>query len=89
MEAFRDRTIKIDVPYNLRVSDEVQIYRRQFAERHAPAAAIAPHTLEIAALWAVMTRLEDPTHPNLSVLQKARLYDGRRSPASGRSTCAR
>jgi serine protein kinase len=31
----------------------------------------------MAALWAVLTRLEDPTHPNLSLLQKAQLYDGR------------
>ena len=37
---------------------------------------MAPHTMEIAALWAVLTRLEDPTHPNLSLLQKAKLYDG-------------
>jgi serine protein kinase len=76
MEAFRDRTIKIDIPYNLRVSDEVQIYRRQFARGEMGGSTLAPHTLEIAALWAVMTRLDDPTHPNLSLLQKARLYDG-------------
>ena len=76
MEAFRDRTIKIDVPYNLAVSDEVQIYKRQFSRRAVAGRAIAPHTLEIAALWAVMTRLDEPKHPNLSMLQKAGLYDG-------------
>ena len=76
MEAFRDRTIKIDIPYNLAASDEVQIYRRQFGRRETAGRALAPHTLDVAALWAVMTRLEDPTHPNLSLLQKARLYDG-------------
>jgi serine protein kinase len=76
MEAFRDRTIKIDIPYNLTVSDEVEIYRRQFARRRTPGRTIAPHTLEIASLWAVLTRLDDPTHPNLTLLQKARLYDG-------------
>ncbi len=76
MEAFRDRTIKIDVPYNLAISDELAIHRRQFAERDLSGRTLAPHTLEIAALWAVLTRLEDPTHPNLSILQKARLYDG-------------
>src|SRR5687768_14360416 len=37
---------------------------------------MAPHTMEIASLWAVLTRLDDPTHPNLTLLQKARLYDG-------------
>jgi serine protein kinase len=77
MEAFRDRTIKIDIPYNLAVSDEVQIYKRQFSPERLPGRSIAPHTLEMAALWSVMTRLEEPTHQSLSLLQKARLYDGK------------
>ena len=76
MEAFRDRTIKIDVPYNLSIQDEVEIYRRQFGGGEAGDMFIAPHTLEIAALWAVLTRLDDPTHPNLTLLQKAKLYSG-------------
>ena len=76
MEACRDRTIKLDVPYNLAASDEAQIYRRQFARESMPGRSIAPHTLEMAALWSVLTRLEDPTHASLSLLQKARLYDG-------------
>jgi serine protein kinase len=76
MEAFRDRTIKIDVPYNLSVANEVRIYRRQFNPAEIKSPFIAPHTLEIGALWSVLTRLEEPTHPNLSVLQKAKLYGG-------------
>lgn len=76
MEAFRDRTIKIDVPYNLAVSDEVRIYRRQFRGCSYSGKFIAPHTLEIAALWAVLTRLEEPTHANLTLPQKAKLYNG-------------
>ncbi|MFT4539207.1 MAG: serine protein kinase [Planctomycetota bacterium] len=77
MEAFRDRTIKIDIPYNLRVSDEVEIYRRRYGRRDTPGRGMSPHTLEIASMWAVLTRLEDPSHPSLSLLQKAHLYDGR------------
>jgi serine protein kinase len=76
MEAFRDRTIKIDIPYNLAVSDEVEIYQRMFGRRGGAGRSIAPHTLEISALWAVLTRLEEPTHPNLTLLQKVKLYDG-------------
>ncbi|MFT5286811.1 MAG: serine protein kinase [Planctomycetota bacterium] len=76
MEAFRDRTIKIDVPYNLSVSDEVKIYERQFSPSLFPDKSIAPHTLEIAALWACLTRMDEPTHSTLSLLQKAKLYDG-------------
>jgi serine protein kinase len=76
MEAFRDRTIKIDIPYNLALRDETSIYRRQF-ERHQGPSVLAPHALEFAALWAVLTRLEAPTQQNLSLVQKAQLYDGR------------
>ncbi len=76
MEAFRDRTIRIDVPYNLGLSDEAEIHRRRFGRRGAAGRRLAPHCLEIASLWAVLTRLEDPKHPSLSLAQKARLYDG-------------
>ncbi|MEM8711757.1 MAG: serine protein kinase [Planctomycetota bacterium] len=76
MEAFRDRTIRIDVPYNLRVSDEAAIHRRRFGELGSSKRRLSPHSLEIAALWAVLTRIEDPQHPTLSRLQKARAYDG-------------
>jgi len=76
MEAFRDRTIKIDVPYNLAVEDEVAIYRRQFGPHRLRAKTLAPHALEVAALWSVMTRIEDPTHPSLSLMQKTKLYGG-------------
>ncbi len=78
MEAFRDRTIKIDIPYNLSIADEVKIYRRQFRQGVGSARCIAPHALEMAATWAVLTRLEEPTHPNLTLLQKAHLYNGGR-----------
>ena len=76
MEAFRDRTIKIDIPYNLSFKDEVRIYRRQFRGNSNVARPAAPHTLEIASLWAVLTRLEEPAHPSLTILQKAKLYSG-------------
>jgi serine protein kinase len=83
MEAFRDRTIKIDVPYNLALSDEVSIYERQFGDEAVGGDRLTPHTLEIAALWSVMTRLSDPTHPSLTLLQKTRLYDGDEVQGSG------
>lgn len=76
MEAFRDRTIKIDVPYNLAVGGETLIHRRRYGGPGTPGRSMAPHTLEMAALWAVLTRLEEPAHPGLTLLQKARLYDG-------------
>src|SRR5262249_39096878 len=42
MEAFRDRTIKIDVPYNLSYSDEPEIHRRQFGKKRTPGTSLAP-----------------------------------------------
>jgi serine protein kinase len=80
MEAFRDRTIKIDVPYNLRLQNEVKIYQKDFGKKNVPGKHIAPHTLEIAAMWAILTRLEDPKKANLSLLQKLKLYNGKSLP---------
>jgi serine protein kinase len=80
MEAFRDRTIRIDVPYNLRVDGEVQIYRRRYGAHGTPNRGLAPHSLAMAALWAVLTRLEEPTHQGLGLLQKAQLYNGESVP---------
>jgi serine protein kinase len=75
MDALRDRTIKIDIPYVTRFGDEVRIYERDFNERRVVGKHIAPHTLEVAALWAVLTRLEEPKRAG-TLLQKLR-YDGR------------
>jgi len=80
MEALRDRTIKIDIPYVTRFGDEVKIYERDFNARRVVGKHIAPHTLEIAALWAVLSRLEEPKHAGLTLLQKLKLYDGRSLP---------
>ena len=80
MEAMRDRTIKIDIPYNIRFQDEVRIYKRDFNERRVVGKHIAPHTLDLAAFWAVLTRLEEPKRAGLTLVQKLRLYDGRSLP---------
>lgn len=80
MEAFRDRTIKIDIPYNLRLQNEVKIYEKDFGRKQAPGKQVAPHTLEIAAMWALLTRLEEPKKANLTLLQKMKLYNGKTLP---------
>jgi serine protein kinase len=80
MEAFRDRTIKIDIPYNIRLSDEIRIYLKDFGPERIKNIHIAPHTLEVAAMWAVLTRLEEPKKAGLSVMQKLKLYDGKAIP---------
>ena len=79
MEALRDRTIKVDVPYITRSSQECRIYEKDFNQRKV-SAHIAPHTVAMAGLWAVLTRLEEPKNQKLTLLQKAKLYDGRSIP---------
>src|SRR5436853_878299 len=77
MEAFRDRTIKIDVPYNIRLTDEIKIYEKDFGKERIRGIHIAPHTIEMAAMWAVLTRLEQPKKAGLTLMQKLKLYNGK------------
>ncbi len=80
MEALRDRTVKIDVPYVTRLSDEIRIYEKDYNSEKVKGKHIAPHTIEMAAMWAVLTRLEEPKNASLSLLQKLKLYNGRTLP---------
>ncbi|MHB1425723.1 MAG: PrkA family serine protein kinase [Gemmataceae bacterium] len=80
MEALRDRTVKIDVPYVTRLKDEIRIYEKDFNPQRVKGKHIAPHTIEIAAMWAVLTRLVQPKHANLTLLQKLKLYNGKTLP---------
>ncbi len=86
MEALRDRTIKIDIPYITKLTEEIKIYEKDFNSRKIKSKHIAPHTLEVAAMWAVMTRLEDPKKHNLSLMQKMKLYDGKVLPGYTQDT---
>ncbi len=80
MEAFRDRTIKIDVPYNIALDDEIAIYSKDFNKERIRGIHIAPHTIETAAMWAVLTRLEEPKKAGLTLMQKLKLYNGKSIP---------
>ncbi len=79
MEALRDRTIKIDVPYITKWHQEARIYSRDFTKKRV-GKHVAPHTLEMAAMFAVLTRLEEPKKHKLTVVQKMKLYDGKTLP---------
>ncbi len=80
MEAFRDRTVKIDVPYNTELDDEMRIYHRDFGEDRVRGKHVAPHTVETAAMWAVLTRLVEPKRAGLTLVQKMKLYNGKMLP---------
>jgi serine protein kinase len=80
MEALRDRTIKIDVPYVTRLDEEIKIYEKDYNEKRVRGKHIAPHTLDVAAIWALLTRLEEPNHHSLTLIQKMKLYNGKSLP---------
>jgi serine protein kinase len=76
-EALQDRIILVKVPYNLRVSQEERIYDKLLKQSEALRNVhIAPNTLKVAAMFAVMTRLEEPRRANVDVVKKMKLYDG-------------
>jgi serine protein kinase len=72
-EAILDRIVRVNVPYCLEYSEEQKIYEKMLGlsdfDGH-----IAPHTLSIASMFAVLSRL----HPSNKVdaLTKMKLYDG-------------
>ncbi len=80
-EAILDRIVVVKVPYNLRLSEEVKIYQK-FLRRSRFPAKIAPHTLEIASMFAILTRLE-PT-PKCDLMTKLRIYNGEEVLEKGR-----
>ncbi len=76
-EALQDRMIMVKVPYNLKVSQEQRIYEKLLQQSEVLRNIhIAPHTLKVAAMFAVMTRLEEPKKANVDIVKKMKLYDG-------------
>jgi len=73
-EAFLDRVCVIKVPYCLRVTEESKIYEKLIQSSALGDAPCAPHTLEMLAQFAVLSRLK--THPNSTQFAKMRVYDG-------------
>jgi len=80
MEALRDRTVKIDIPYITKLSEEIKIYEKDYNPGRIRGKHIAPHTLEMASMWAILTRLEEPKKADLTLMQKLRLYNGKTLP---------
>jgi serine protein kinase len=75
-EALQDRIIVIKVPYNLRVSEEVKIYRKLLNDSALRDVHLAPHALEAVSMFAVLSRLEGSKKAGMSLTKKMRLYDG-------------
>lgn len=76
-EALRDRVIVLKCPYNLRVKDEVNIYKKLIDQTTViNSTHIDPTALTVAATFAVLTRLEEPKKQGVDLIKKLKLYNG-------------
>lgn len=89
-EALKDRVYPVFVPYNLRVSDEKKIYEKLLSPKESALKIgknpekgevhIAPLTLDVAANFAVLSRLEDTPDKTdakkIDFMKKLKLYNG-------------
>lgn len=75
-EALKDRIIAVQVPYNLRMSEEVKIYSKMLETSDIDKVHVAPLTLPSVSTLAVLTRLTPPIKQGMSLIEKLRLYDG-------------
>src|ERR1700693_2145156 len=81
-EAILDRIVVVKVPYNLRLSEEVKIYQK-IIKNSDFRAHVAPHTLELASMYAILSRLEPTSKCDL--MTKLRLYNGEEVVEKGRT----
>ena len=72
-EAILDRIVKINVPYCLELNEEIKIYEKLIGRSDFDI-HIAPHTLKIASMFSVMSRLKDSNKCDL--LTKMKIYNG-------------
>ena len=81
-DAILDRIVTVKVPYNLRLSEEVKIYKKIIRQSQFTA-DIAPHTIEIASMFAILSRLE-PTN-KCDLMTKLKLYNGEEVVEKGKT----
>ncbi|WP_372964430.1 PrkA family serine protein kinase [Marinobacter sp.] len=73
-EAFLDRVYIVKVPYCVRVTEEIEIYRKLLKNSSLSGAPCAPDTLDMLAQFSVLSRIKDPE--NSSIFSKMKVYDG-------------
>src|SRR6058998_3591598 len=81
-EAILDRIVVVRVPYNLRLSEEVKIYQKIIRNSDFRA-HVAPHTLEIASMFAILSRLQPTSKCDL--MTKLKLYNGEEVVEKGKT----
>jgi len=80
-EAILDRVVKINVPYCLELDEEVKIYQK-ILKRSDFKAHIAPHTIKVASMFSIMSRLKKSGKCDL--LTKMKIYNGEEVIEKGR-----
>tara|TARA_R110001592_G_scaffold188358_3_gene433513 strand:+ start:17675 stop:19603 length:1929 start_codon:yes stop_codon:yes gene_type:complete len=80
-EAILDRVVKINVPYILELDQEAKIYKK-ILSRSDFDAHIAPHTIKVASMFSVMSRLKQSQKCDL--LTKMKIYNGEEVIEKGR-----
>ncbi len=75
-EALQSRMIVMQIPYNLRVSDEEKIYGKLIKQSDMSNVHIAPHALKSAAIFSILTRLKETKKQGMDLVKKMRMYDG-------------
>jgi len=80
-EAILDRVVKINVPYVLELQQEIKIYEKILSRSNFKA-HIAPHTIEVASMFSVLSRLKESQKCDL--LTKMKLYNGEEVVEKGR-----
>ncbi len=73
-EAFLDRVYIVKVPYCVRITEEVKIYKKLLRNSSLSGAPCAPDTLNMLAQFSVLSRVKEPE--NSSIFSKMRVYDG-------------
>ena len=81
-EAILDRVLKIDVPYVLELNQEMKIYEKMLSRSDFKNAHLAPHTLKVASMFSVLSRLK-PTQ-KCDLLTKMKIYNGEEVIEKGR-----
>lgn len=74
-EALLDRMVIVKVPYTLSYREESRIYRKLVANATAfQTVHMDPHVLDLAAVFAILTRLAKPDREGLDLAKKLKLY---------------
>jgi serine protein kinase len=73
-EAFLDRVYIVKVPYCLRATEEVNIYKKLLQHSSLRDAPCAPNTLKMMGQFSILSRLKEPE--NSSIFSKMKVYDG-------------